>query len=221
MRHAIHGNDGIHANRRAIAFSVDIVPIPLRLVMVAAVDIHLGILEQVIAVQRVGQHLATYWFQLRFRVDVDIMIVWEHRCVSHTDNFHVVGMDYVVGHVVFRAHAIELQGILLRNQRDELGGVAMNGQQILVRGRRSIGAKTLDGVVDMQAVGGHIPLSFLQRTDEMVHWEIEVAALVQIIVLHLLTVEVDVGAVVGRGEGHRSAIRRIKHEIGRISHESP
>ena len=45
----------------------------------------------------------------------------------------------------------------------------------------------------MQAVGRHIPFGFLQRTDVLVHWEVEVTVLVEVVVFHLLRVEVNIG----------------------------
>ena len=53
------------------------------------------------------------------------MHIGKHRCIGHTDDLHVVGMDDVVGHVVFGIHAVELQRILFRHQRDEFGCIVM------------------------------------------------------------------------------------------------
>ena len=71
----------------------------------------------------------------------------------------------------------------------------------------------------MQAVGGHIPLGFLQRADILVHGEVQVTGVVQVVVFHLLRVEVDVSAVVGSRKSHGTTVSRIQHELGRIRHE--
>ena len=123
-------------------------------------------------------------------------------------------MNHVVGHVVLRTHAVELQGILLGNKRNELGRVAVNGQQFLMGSRIGIGSETLHGIIQVQAIGRHVPFGFLQGTDVLVHREVEVTFLVKIVILNLLRVEVHIGAIVGRGKSYVAGIGRIKEEVG-------
>ena len=97
----------------------------------------------------------------------------------------------------------------------------MDGKQFLVGGGGGIVAEGLHWVVEMQVVGGHIPLGFFQRTDVLVHREVEATVLVKIVVFHFLCVEVDIGAVVRGGEGHIGRVGRIEQEVGRVGHKSP
>ena len=134
-------HDGVHQDGRGRAMGIHIVPNAMRVVVFAAMDVHNGILNEMIGVERVGQKLSMHRVQLRFGVDVHIVLIRENGGIGHTDDFHVVGMDDVVGHVVFRAHAVELQRVVFRNKRDKLGGIAMDGQQLLMRGGGGIIAK--------------------------------------------------------------------------------
>ena len=174
----------------------------MRQIVFAATDVDHSILEKMVSVQRIRQQFATDGLQIRLGIDVDIVSIREHSGIGHTNNLHIVGVNHIVGHIVFRAHAVELQRVLTGNQRYELGGITMNRQQFFVGGSRRVCAKTLNRVVDMQTVGGHIPLGFLQRTDVMVHREVEFTGLVQIVIFHLGGVEVHVGAVVTCRESH-------------------
>ena len=71
----------------------------------------------------------------------------------------------------------------------------------------------------MQTIGGHIPFGFFQGTDVLVHWEVEVTGLVEVVVFHFLCVEVDIGSVVGRRKSNVCRVGRIQQELSRIGHE--
>ena len=132
MRDSVNRDNGIHPNGGADSIGIGIIPCALGIIIVATVDVHHGILIKVILVQRVGQQVTIHRLQLRLGVDVYVVHIREHSCISHANDFHVVGMDDIVGHIVFRTHAIELQRILLRNERNELGGIIVHGQQLLM-----------------------------------------------------------------------------------------
>ena len=147
MCNTLHGNDGIHPNRSARSVGIGVVPSALRVKIVAAVDVDNRIFVEVVIVQSICQQITTDWLQLRLRVDVNIVHVREHGGIGHTNNLNVVSMNHIVGHVVFRAHAVELQRILLGHKRNELGRIAVDGQQFLMGSGVGIIAETLHRIV--------------------------------------------------------------------------
>ena len=125
-RHAVSRGNGIHENRCACAVGSLIIPIALGIVFLTALDVDHGILVKVEAVQSIGKQVAGHGIQLGFGIDVDVVLIREHGGIGHADDLHIVGVNDIVGHVVFGIHAIEIQRILTRHQRDEFRGVVVN-----------------------------------------------------------------------------------------------
>ena len=145
-RDAVHRRDGIHEDGRASTISGSVIPITLCLVVVAAVDVDHSVFIQMIAIEGIGQQLTVHGLQPRLRVDIHVVCVGENRRIRHPDDLHIMGVDDIVAHVVVGAHAIELQGVLLGDKRDKLGGVAMDGQQLFMCRCRGIIAEALHWV---------------------------------------------------------------------------
>ena len=147
MGHTRLWRNGIHENRRAGAVSSHIVPNALGKVVATTVDVNNSIFIKVETIQGISKQVAIHRVQLRLSVNVNVMVIREHSGIGHTNDLHVMGVDNIVRHVVFSIHAIELQRILPRHQRNELGGVVVNGKQLLMGGGSSIVAEALHGII--------------------------------------------------------------------------
>ena len=199
---ALFGRDVMEEHRCRHPLAVQIVLDGCGFVVLTAVDGHRGILETVVLVFAVsldGRMLQGY--NLCVAHDVEVGVFGVDQGVGHLHHIHLVGMNHILVHVVVGVGAKELQGVMLRQERHELGGDHRRGAE------------------QMHAVVLHVPLRLLQGAVELVEREVEVAFGVQVFELHFFPGEVHMGAVVLREESLGGAVLVVEHEIGGVSHE--